>query len=65
MIKYKYIQSYLVAISILALLKFWEIYICELCYSDILFNYTIYACMLADQLNIFETGLPIQFYAFT
>jgi len=39
------------AILTLAPLKLWEIYICELCYSDILLNYIIYACMLAEQLK--------------
>ena len=37
----------------------------ELCYSDIIFNYTIYTCMLAKQLNISATGLALQCYAFT
>ena len=46
--------------------KFGHIYICVLCYSDILFDYTIYATMLAEQLNISsETGLSLQWYAFT
>ena len=59
MIKYK---SYLAAGTFEALT---DIYICELCYFDILLNHTIYACMLAEQLNISETGLPLQCYAFT
>ena len=47
-----YMQSYLAAISTLAPLKLWEIYICELCYSDIFFNYTIYAWKIIFMISV-------------
>ena len=43
----------------------WDTCIFVSCIILTLFNYTNYACMLAEQLNISETGLSLQCYAFT
>ena len=52
MVKYKAIWQ----LQALYVYQFWHLwsskrYICEMCYSDIFFTYTIYACMLAERLK--------------